>query len=412
MTAAERNLLMLAVDYITSAAPAQSLDGKMKSEGEKKSKTSSAEEMSAALRSIELTPEQKRVALLAAVGAMVIIALAFMVANYIFPPKAVQSGNYLAQCNGYTGAQVLLYDCLQNLAVAQENASICDEIGQPSAQYGCIVGVAQKYHQISACSYLTPGSTYFSECVSALLNSQSNMSSCNNLVQPYQLSCIFNVSMSQNFGNLLQCNLLANGSSGAAACRDLYYFKQAASRMNQSYCAPLPQTKNGTLLGFVAQNSTTNIQSALYVSLYYSRLNTTLKNYCYYTVAVASFNSTICRQITDNSKPLCTAAVVTANISRTTFNLTAPNMSAACNTYINASFRSACSDAYALHQAEVRKNTALCGYFANSTLAYDYCKLTLAINTTNSSICPLISNGTFRSVCTISVAALQKQGGG
>jgi len=348
------------------------------------------------LRDIKFTDEEKRKLFIMGGVILVIFALSILIMGYIFgagPPAA--TAYYPGNCGIYTTGQQI-DNCLVSYANATSNTSVCSYIGD-GTQGTCYFDLALKTQNANTCGLISEQSVLYTDCILRLNQKYESMGLCNNLSLLSAESCIYNVSLFTNFSSVNSCNQLSN-LTYRAGCENLYYYNHAQSTKNPNMCNNLKTSINSTILYFISSNHTNSTSNLLDV-FYSSSLNMTPSQYCYYTVAVSSHNSSICADLSRPFSTGCGYAIMQYNESLIKPLLNATNVTAACDAYAgNSKSLSTCRLKYLSYRAITSKSVAPCSILNTSTES-DECIFDYSIGTANTSNCHLIVNSTLKSAC-------------
>ncbi len=192
------------------------------------------------------------------------------------------------------------YACINGLANATENLSICGALPQPQS-YSCIVNVAMKQQNVSACSLINKSQQIYSQCVVTLSRYTSNYSYCNALPGNSGLQCIANIAYQHSFSDFSGCLGLAN-STLASVCTNLHYYGSALIGKQPSYCSSISAKANyQNIYAFTYAAYISNITSLSASGIGLLKANSSLADYCYYALARTENDISICSMSQSNS---------------------------------------------------------------------------------------------------------------
>ncbi|MGC8572186.1 MAG: hypothetical protein ACP5RI_02960 [Candidatus Micrarchaeia archaeon] len=302
-------------------------------------------------------------------------------------------------------------NCIQVIAVQSSNSSICNDslAGYQRAQ--CIQSIALKNNNIIECNSIT--SNYSINCKLMVINKTKNYSDCSLLAQPYSDLCIYKSLSNENFSNISVCSNIQNATD-KSTCEDLYYLNKAVKSKSASSCADMSnKTSFSTMYVLLTYNSTNinspklsieNITSGSYLSNlnftdYQLFLDSTPKDYCYYTLSKIENNSSMCNSITSNLyKNLCLSMFVHTTLPlNVKIDFNASNAIVACSNNTNATRKKDCYLLYNFTSAIKTYNTLACNTLGNSL--GPICITAIAVQQLNSSLCNTIQNTTFHNIC-------------
>src|SRR5271157_704046 len=225
----------------------------------------------------EVLPQrQRRMIYVAMASAVVLVALILVLLG--------NRGSALQRCKG-----VLLQPqrdmCLAGLAKIEDNASVCNSISDAQSRDGCTVSIAERTSNATLCGQASAAEER-GACVLNVSSATRNPSYCSNVGAPYNSTCWYNSAREDNFSMAQDCTQIGNDTL-MSRCTYLYYYNRAESRGNASYCASLPNSTDAPLL-------TAMFAANFSMALELAAINVTPRSYCYYKLAVQTYNRSLC----------------------------------------------------------------------------------------------------------------------
>jgi hypothetical protein len=327
--------------------------------------------------------ERQRLILLGAAALILVIAAGFSI-------LLTSGGTPLERCRGIALSQQR-DSCLASLAESTSNLSVCSYLnGSAGYEYSCVSSIALKSLNVSYCSELSHNSSYYAQCVSGISNQTGNIGYCSLISEPYRSQCEYSIAENGNFSDSSLCGTISN-SSLQANCEYRSNYRVAFLQKNPGYCSALPAYQNYSLLSYML-----NIGSPEHnITSYISFLNTTPQQYCRYSIAIESYNRSLCGSVGGYLSLVCSYSLGEVNVSNST-NITISNAGTLCSSA--GSEEQLCTYAVYAYIALKNDNATICGAVASPLLQYS-CYAALAKKYNFPSYCGLISNKSISNVC-------------
>ena len=305
-------------------------------------------------------------------------------------------GTPLERCNGILLSKQRS-SCLSALAESTSNLSVCSYLnGSASYEYQCISSIALSALNVSYCSSISYNKSYYSECVSSISNRTGNISYCGLISEPYKSQCEYSIAERGNFSDSSLCSTISN-STLQANCEYRSNYRTAFLQKNQSYCAALPDYQNYSLLSYMLNLGSPSHNITSYISF----LNTSPQQYCRYSIAIESYNRSLCSSVGGYLSLVCSYSLGEIAINSTT-NITLNDTGAICNSA--GSEKSLCTYALYSYLALKNNNATTCGAIESPLLQYS-CYAALAKRYNFPSYCGLISNKSISNICYSNLAS-------
>ncbi len=327
--------------------------------------------------------DRRRLVYVGATAVVVAIALLLVVFG--------NRGSALQRCNGVI-LQQQRNSCLEALASAEMNASICGYIGYAPRRYDCLSSVAIASSNATLCTKINDTASS-AACVTSISNSTRDIGYCSLLREPYNSTCAFGMASASGFAHAGDCLLIAN-SSQRSTCMALNGFRSAVVGLNASFCAGLPDSSNTSLLSSMVSMSNPHGAQAMELSL----LNATPRSYCYYSLAVQIPDRSLCNLTSGYMYLLCNSTF-SGHVNATPANATSLST---CG-YIPDYLRPLCEYGIVTAQAIEGRNASVCLQISITQYQYS-CMASLASKYGNASYCALIGNSTVKQSCEFGAA--------
>ncbi len=301
-------------------------------------------------------------------------------------------GTPLTRCTGIVFSQQRS-SCLFGLANSTSNASVCGYL--PSGRSAqCVSNIAAATKNDSTCGIERQNASSYSECVIAVSRASSNVSYCASLGEPYRSECAYGIATQQNFMESAACSLIGN-STLFTDCTYRNDYQSAIKYKSGSYCSPLPTTQNESLLAymFTEAPASTGIANATGLLPF---INVTPMQLCRYSVAVLTYNSSICGELNGTASLLCNRAF-SGSIYNTAENITLQNISAVCGK-LPSYLQQVCSYGLLSYIAVRSRNVSVCGQIGAAQYQ-NACYAGLAAKYFDNQYCTYISNSSVMASC-------------
>ncbi len=326
-------------------------------------------------------PAEEKRRWLVMVSAVIALLLIAMFALLLTKPT-----NTLSSC----GSRVLpglKYSCYEYFANQTKNASICNNIPTPM-RYTCISNVALISSNSGICTQSSLPSSYASSCLNAVGIATRNSSVCAEISGTNESACAYGIAEAMNFSSASACSYI-NNNSLMNECYAKYYYEEAASTSQYTYCNSLPNVPNTTIMvDMLATSSNMSLISDAYI---YTEDNVTPMGLCYSNVAYLTKNQSLCSLLTGISSQLCAAPFAASK----TFNES--QLLSSCSS-VPSDLYSVCVEGVQTDEALQNKNVSIC-LSMNQSSFKDSCISELAAKMDNSTYCSYISNSTLQQSC-------------
>ncbi|MEM3227803.1 MAG: hypothetical protein QXR58_00680 [Candidatus Micrarchaeaceae archaeon] len=348
---------------------------------------------------VSLTEHNRRSIYIGTVVLLVIVAASIIALESVHRSPLQSCTSILLQQNKL--------QCLQSLAVSTRNASVCNYAAGPY-RYACIAEVAEEEGNLGACEAINKSSLYYNACVYNISYSSNSLNGCELLSsQGYESECIYALAQKQNFSNAAYCDLIPN-STTKNMCIDMSYYSGAVSSGVASYCRYLPAQVNDTILysmftqRYATQPSIFSNASSIVLPLFYSVMNVTPQGLCYYSVAIAHKNESLCSSAGGELASMCTYNFYEPK-TNLTLNTTALNVSAICANSPPSSAQY-CELGLETSMAIKEDNVSRCLAISGDQFQYS-CIDALAESYKSASYCSYITNSTAQQACDLLIAS-------
>lgn len=285
------------------------------------------------------------------------------------------------------------YSCIYSLANQTNNYTMCNAINDNRLSQSCIVSIAENTHNVSMCDKVNSGTSQYADCVENISYSEGNQDYCKLLSGENVSSCMFNIAKKNNFESMAYCDPIPN-TTERSLCSYIYYYNVATLLGEANYCSFLPGSYNDTLLSEVVTKDYANqssISNLDFMAL--TTINVTTRSFCYYTVATATSNESLCSYVGGTLGSECYSYVSNVN-STLNFN----NVSSICAASPSYT-QDICNYTVFTEKALSQKNVSSCFMIGNSSYV-DSCIIQLAYNYNDSSYCSYITdNSTAQDAC-------------
>ncbi len=304
---------------------------------------------------------------------------------------AVGHGGSLSNCTNIILSSNK-YNCILGLANSTKNASICSYL-PANMDYSCISNIALEKDSLSTCSMINSSSAYYSGCISSIAYKDNNIDECENISEPYESSCAYNISVLDNFSNNSYCSVIGN-SSLQATCDYRYDYNKAIGQKNITDCSYIPNAQNYTLLNYFTQE-TSGLLGYKNETFLFPYINATPQEYCDFSIAVLSYNESICGITNGSLSLLCKSEFNRTVVVNQSTNVS--NVTDLCSS-VPQSVRSICVSSYTSIKAVQEKNSTICTQLSNQQLQNN-CYLSIATAYKENEYCTLINNSTLKNIC-------------
>ncbi len=277
------------------------------------------------------------------------------------------------------------YYCMYSLANETNNYTLCNEIPNSNLAHGCIIAIAENTHNVSACGMVNSSAAQYNDCVESISYSESNPDYCDLLNGENVSTCMFSIAKKNQFESMRYCDSIPNGAE-RTLCGYIYYYNAATLPGKASYCSLLPDSPNSTTLSEIATSDYTNHSSVSNLNfLALTAINTTARSFCYYEVAIATANKTLCGYSGSALGAECYDYLNSTNLT-SEFN----NVSSVCAGAPSYA-RDICNYTVFTEKALSQKNVSSCFMISNSSYT-DSCIVQLAYNYNDSTYCNYITD--------------------
>ncbi len=314
---------------------------------------------------MSLTKQDRMKLTVLAVGIFVVLALAISLVTGARSTPLQHCRNILLSAQRY--------QCFAQLANTTYNVSVCGYIGQQASESSCVVGVAMRSGNVSTCYFNGTNSTGAEECATTVALATNNVSDCQTISDAgYSSSCAYALGEKNGFDSLAYCSAISNASK-SADCKNIYYYRMALSKLNSTYCGLLPSSKNGTpidaLVANYSGNGAYNLTS-LAGSATLATFNVTDQGLCYYKIAVAAANQSLCYHLNGTLNTLCRDFSSPENLASLSNSTVTPlTVAAACAaTGLTGGLLNDCENYMFVSVATSRHSVAYCSYINNATI--------------------------------------------
>ncbi len=303
-----------------------------------------------------------------------------------------EHGSALQRCKGII-LQPQRVSCLDALAGTEMNASICNLIGYAQSRDSCVSGIAESTSSIALCSQLSDSGAR-ADCVLKISESERNISDCALVDAPYNSTCAYEIASEERFANVQDCASIQNETL-RLTCTYLYDYGSALASDNASYCKPLTNVRNMSIMAEIFNMGGMN--SSQLMSL--STINVTPQNYCYYSLAMRTHDRSLCSFMSGYMNAICSGALSNTTIPN---NVTGKTM---CNYASSSWLKFMCEYGVLTAQAVQERNASVCMQISGNTTVMQYqyaCITAIAQKYKDVSYCNYISNATVNNDCTMS----------
>ncbi len=302
------------------------------------------------------------------------------------------SGTPLGRCTGIVFSQQRS-SCLFGLANSTRNVSVCGYL--PSGQSAqCVSNIAVAMKNESMCSIESRNASFYSACIIAVSKVNPNIAYCTSLAEPYRSECAYGVATQQNFMQSYSCSLIGNQTL-SADCKYRNDYQSAIIYKNGSYCSPLPGIQNASLLVYMFDQTPIAIGMTNTTALL-PFINVTPEQFCRYSVAVLTYNSSACSALNGTISLLCKQAFSSSTYNASE-NITLQNISTVCGR-LPSYVQQVCSYGMLSYIAVKNRNVSICGQV--SAMQYqNACYSALAAKYADDQYCTYISNSSVMASC-------------
>ena len=335
----------------------------------------------------------RRLILFAITMILIIIAAAVIIINTVNPKK-----HNIGTCMGIFLPQQK-YNCMYALANSTNNYTICSYIQPSQSAYKCIGSIAERNNNATACSIINSSSYEYDNCIENVSLSTLDASYCGSLDNYNASVCAYDVAKAGSFSSIGYCSSIP-ANSQKMLCTYMYYYGMSLKSKDGSYCALLPNVTNDTLLYSIFTENYTGIKLLNSSYLSFSEFNITPRDYCFYSLALYSRNSSVCSLASSGVSGLCadyfkvmnSSSALTGNV--TTLCKNAPSYA-----------QGLCNYTIYTEEAVAQKNISSCNAISNASYRSE-CITELAYRYNDSSFCNYLSfNSTVEQLCVESATA-------
>ncbi|MDE1868825.1 MAG: hypothetical protein KGH60_02560 [Candidatus Micrarchaeota archaeon] len=319
------------------------------------------------------------------IGATVILVAAALVS--LLAQSAVRS-NGVNGCSGII-LQQQRDSCYNQFAIATKNITACGAIAGAALRSSCSSTVAESLSTPGLCGKAGQAGYSYSNCVINITLSTGHAAYCSLLNGTLASTCAYDLAVQQKFANLTTCYGIAN-STLMDSCMGTYYYNSAILHGSASYCGRIPGSSNSSILGSILSQGSNYSNPEQYVI--YSSINVSPRNYCYYRIATATLNRSVCSSTSGLLSTLCNDTFITLNSTAQSYNVTT-----ACGS-LPGYLQDICNYGVASQLALANKNVSYCASLQGTTYRYS-CITTLASSLRNATYCSYIPNTTVSQAC-------------
>ncbi len=339
--------------------------------------------------------QRLRILILAAV-AVAVVALAVSL--------AAPSGSGARRCNSLA-LSIGREQCLYQLALSSENATLCGSLGNGDSN-SCYITIAEETKNSSVC-YKTGSANGTAACVVYIANATDSYRLCNGLSATYRDSCIGSMAIRDRNPDL--CAQISNRSNGTI-CSSAINLSEALRSGNASRCSGVENTTDiNTTLAILGQSGIdsysraySNVSNYLVYATFFGNNQFGSRDFCYLAVATQARNRSMCSDISNSTlQESCVVAMLQPVQVSNSLIYNAINygqLAGICsNSNLSAGAAENCSNFITIVKAINTKNTTLCATLA---LNFSYeCYAELAAQYYNASYCNYINNLTLSNAC-------------
>ncbi len=325
----------------------------------------------------------------------VVVAIVIVAALASF---GLRRGSTLQQCLGAAITQSK-YECLNQLAMATDNASICGYLPSGSAN-GCYGAIAEKTLNAGTCSKIS-GAQNQSTCVLFVANATADASDCSYMPSGSSAPCYSLLAVKQY--NQTLCADIAS-TTGSQACDAAVQTNQALLGEDAALCDVVTNRTNATLSEMVLANlsssgysydTSLSIKSvAEFAALRANQSAFSPRDVCYTLVAYAAQNTSDCSLVSNGNLGDYCAGLISKATPTGPVNYT--QLLDECS-QVSSQYQSICRTGTLLGEAVNTKNIAICAEF-NTSESYQ-CYYSLAYRYKNATYCSYITNSIENSAC-------------
>jgi hypothetical protein len=262
---------------------------------------------------------QKSRAEYARIGILVAIVLAAAIASsiYIDSPKGCSGVVFSVQRNA----------CFTKAAIASGNSTMCYKISPPQLQSSCLEGVAYSTKNASVCALISDNASDYS-CALNVSIMTGNESACNSLSSRTLASdCMYSFASSKDFSNVSYCSGITD-SALYGSCTGSSLYLLAVKTGNPSYCSVMDSASGGIPASSLLKSLPLNESSKLSSSSI-TLLNMSDADICYYSVALANGEPSVCGNLPGTISSGCAYAVNSTSTRNKVLSL--PSVISECN---------------------------------------------------------------------------------
>ncbi|MEM0201686.1 MAG: hypothetical protein QXR73_00720 [Candidatus Micrarchaeaceae archaeon] len=224
----------------------------------------------------------------------IILVAAVVAAIYVDSPKSCSGVVFSVQRN----------DCFASAAVATGNSTMCYGISSQQLQESCLENVAYATKNVSLCASIKNAEIAYA-CDSNLSITTGNETVCTDMQNSSLKSeCLYSFAKSRNFSDVSYCSGISN-STLYGYCTGSSSYVHAMKTGNPSYCSVMDNIPNvgvptADLLESLPSNQSSKLSASSIILL-----NASNADVCYYSVAVAYGNISICGDIYGSIATAC-----------------------------------------------------------------------------------------------------------
>lgn len=334
------------------------------------------------------------------IGAVITVALV-IVAAFVLVTNG--SGTPLSRCTSIV-LQQQRSSCLLSLANSTTNASVCSYLPK-GQETQCVSNVAIITRNTSACGSNNANESAYSQCAAAVGEAALDISYCAQAGEPFRSQCSYYIAAMQNFQQASYCSTIGNATL-STACMERSDYKSALKLGSLAYCTALPDTLNSSLLSYMLSQGTaeTGISN---ITAYAAFINVTPRQFCSYSVAVLTRNSSVCPTLGGTPELLCNSAFYAESYNSTN-NITQQNISTICGK-LPSYVQQVCSFGLLSYIAVRDRNVTVCGQIGAGTYQ-NACYSSLAAKYHDNQYCSYINNYTIMAACESGAATANSTG--
>ena len=244
--------------------------------------------------------------ILLAAAVLAVLAVILVIGNL-----RVGSGKGLQACKNIID-NIPRYQCIQELAMAERNSSMCLAMPSPN-NYSCVYQLALNGSNQQACAVIKGSQLQYYGCIYNVSHAEASPVPCSSLAEPFRSECIYGAAEAQNFSDMATCAQIANQSI-ASKCITIYDYTKALVSKEASYCGDMPAGQAGAS-GYLLEATSNITYTDPTTALLYLQGNGSISGYCYYKLAILNSNQSLCANVPEYVYPYCQEFSASSNIT-------------------------------------------------------------------------------------------------